>query len=338
MGKSVIPGEGLVNCRMRKPSAKRTCWVAFVGCLAGGVALNVAACRHAGAMTEFAAEGARTPSPEALDALGKVRVLLGGVNLPRPENRRRPEDVGLGAETIRIPFEDGGHVEAWVCPGDGEGRVLLFHAYGAARDSLLPVAAEWSGRGIGPVLVDFRGSGGSSGNTTTLGFREAEDVREVWRYARNRWPDERIYLYGTSMGGAAVLRAVAAGDLGPAGLVVEGVFDRMDTTIGNRFRAMGLPGDPLARLLLFWGGRLRDFEPRSHNPVDYARSVHAPTLVMRGAEDPRVRSAEARAVFDALAGPREYVEFPGAGHESLLEADPDRWRGALDRFVRANRP
>jgi hypothetical protein len=66
------------------------------------LAMNAIAWGHARAMTHFVRAGSRTAAPEKLDALGKVRVLLAGVTLARPENRRTPQDVGLEFEPRRF--------------------------------------------------------------------------------------------------------------------------------------------------------------------------------------------------------------------------------------------
>jgi uncharacterized protein len=84
-------------------------------------------------------------------------------------------------------------------------------------------------------------------------MREAEDVAAAFAYARESWPDQPIVLYGVSMGSAAILRAVAHEDVRPAGLILEGAFDRLLTTTRHRFHAVGAPASPAAELLLLWG-------------------------------------------------------------------------------------
>lgn len=43
------------------------------------------------------------------------------------------------------------------------------------KASMLPAAKAFHDLGYKVVLVDFRGSGGSTGEGTTVGYREAED-------------------------------------------------------------------------------------------------------------------------------------------------------------------
>jgi len=141
--------------------------------------------------------------------------------------------------------------------------------------------------------------------------------------------DGPLLLYGVSMGAAAILRAVAVEDVSADALVLEMPFDRMLGTVENRFERLGAPAFPGAQLLLYWGGRQQAFDPFTHNPIDYAARVDLPTLMMHGEEDRRVTLQEARSIYEALRGPKRFVAFPKAAHETLAASDPERWKSAV---------
>ncbi|MEZ4321134.1 MAG: alpha/beta fold hydrolase [Myxococcota bacterium] len=295
--------------------------------LLAALGLNGLAWMHVRAMTHFVEAGERTARPEELGLVDKARVLLFGVSLPRPRHSHDPGEHGWTYDTHRIPVDDG-HVEVWSVPPEGpvRGDVLLFHGYGGARDTMLPVAAHLREQGWATVLVDFRGSGGSSGNTVTLGHREARDVRAVADWARGRNPGRRQVLYGFSMGGAAVLKALADGTNADAA-VVEAVYDDLNTTIGHRFHRLGLPAFPGSELLLVWGSVDLGANAFAMRPVDWAAGTDVPLVVIAGAEDPRVWPAEAQAVADAAEAPFTLLE--GVGHELGAVAAPEAWAAAL---------
>jgi len=306
---------------------RRRRWVG-VALAAAFLALNLAAFLHAGAMTSFAGQGSRTPPPESLDALLWARTLLTGVTVPRPESGRTPADLGLAFETHHFAGSGGHMLEEWHITGADEHQplFLLFHGYAAGKADLLPSALKLHCRGCAVLMVDFYGSGGSSGSSTTIGYREGEDAAAACRYAGKRWPDRPIVLYGLSMGGAAVLRAVAVEGAAPAALVVESTFDTLINTVRSRFRAMNLPPSPLAELLVFWGGVRGGFNAFAHNPAGYAKCVHCPALVLCGGDDQRVSPDESRRLYNALAGPKRFSEYRRAGHQSLAAADEKQWR------------
>jgi alpha-beta hydrolase superfamily lysophospholipase len=297
-------------------------------------ALNVIAFNQAWAMTHFAAAGSRTASPESLSFLEKCRVGLVGVSLPKPVNATDPSQLGLRFEMLRFGGNSGSELEGWFIPhAQPKGLVLFVHGYGACKSSLLTEANAVHRLGYSVFLFDCHGSGGSDGRVTSIGVLEADDVADAFGVAEKRLRTSPLILFGQSMGSAAILRAIAVRGIEPAGVIVECPFDRLLSTAENRFRAMGLPPFPAARLLIFWGGVQLGFNGFRHNPVDYAREVRCPVLFLQGAKDPRVTLEQAQAVFDNLAWEKTFVVFPTAGHAALLAADSDLWTKSVSRFL-----
>lgn len=322
------PPTRLQRCRLW---VRRHPWrTAALVLLVGFVALNVVAYRHARAMLTFAERGVRPPSLHDMTLAQKLGVIVGGVTLPRPENGKTPADAGLAFRT-HVIAGDGVQLEAWeIVHPQPRGTVLLFHGYAGAKASLLREAAAFHELGYTAILVDFRGSGGSSERSTTIGYTEADDVAAVVRWANGRGP---LVLFGQSMGAAAVLRAIAVHDLNPDALILESVFDRLLSTVRNRFELFGLPAWPVAELMVFWGGVQCGFSGFAHNPVEYARHSACPALVLHGTDDRHTKLAEGEAVFAALAGRKALSKFAGVRHTSLFGAAPEVWRAAVREFL-----
>jgi pimeloyl-ACP methyl ester carboxylesterase len=302
--------------------------------VAGIVALNVLAYRHAYLMTHFVDADARTKAPERLSRLEKVLVLLKGISLPRPENSRDPSGLGLDFDVHRIAVDADVELEAWHIPSDpSKGMVLMFHGYAVAKDSLLSEAEAFHQFGYSVLLVDFRGSGGSNQDATSVGFHEAADVAAAVNYAREQLQAQRLVLFGQSMGAAAVLRAIAVRQVAADLVILEAVFDSMLNAARNRFRSMRVPSFPNAELLVFWGGRQVGFSGFAHNPSDYAEFVNCPVLMLHGTDDPRATLGQARTVYERLPGTKEFVAFDGVRHESYLTVAPGQWKAAVATFL-----
>jgi uncharacterized protein len=275
--------------------------------MVGSIALNLLAYRHAYAMMHFTAGKLRTNEPEKLTLGQKAKVLLCGVTIPRPQTSASPTDLGPATSSIRLDCTNGIKLGAWYCAGRSDKPlVILFHGYSSEKSGTLPEAKAFLQMGLSVLLVDFRGSGDSSESYTTVGFDEAEDVAAAARYARAHLPYREVVLYGQSMGGAAILRAVSSCGVRPDAIIVEAVFDKMLNTVRHRFEAMGVPSFPSAELLVFWGGRQAGFNGFAHNPVQYAASVTCPILFLHGATDARAHIEEARRVFAAVPAPKRF--------------------------------
>lgn len=297
--------------------------------------MNLLAWRHATRFVNFSTTEDRTPPPEKLGILRRLAVLVDGVSVPRPENRRTPKDVGLDYFTGSVKSRDGVRIEYWRISSPVSDRpvVLLFHGYGGSKEGLLGMAAEFANWGCDTWLVDFRGSGGSEGNRTTVGWSEACDVEVVFKEARRVLGERRIFLYGGSMGGAAVLRAASLGWVEPQGIIAESTFDRLHHTIGVRFKSMGVPAFPAAGLLTYWGGGEAGYDGFAHNPVSYAATLHCPLLLLHGDRDRRVTLDQTLALKAAAGDSARLIRFANAGHEGGQASAPAEWRAAVRDFI-----
>ena len=299
------------------------------------VSVNVLAFMQARAMTNFTESGERTGRPEQLGVIDRLTVLLSGVNIPRPANQQTPEDFKLSFEPLRFPNGDGVMLETWFLPGKNERLIVaLFHGYAASKSTLLTAAQAFHQLGYATLLVDFYGSGGSAGSGTTIGVKEADDVAAAVEYTRRKWPDRKIVLYGISMGGAAVLRAIASNGVKPDAVIIEATFDSLRNTGKNRFRAMGLPPSPFAELLLFWGSVQHGFNMFAHNPVDYARAVKQPALILHGETDARTTIDQARGIALAMGAHAQFVAYDRVPHMAIVEARREDWSRDVAAFLK----
>jgi alpha-beta hydrolase superfamily lysophospholipase len=313
-------------------------WVAFFTLFVIGILLvNGAAYLAARSMTHYVENAGRPHFHVPMTAWDKTRFFLGTLALPRPENHSTPSDRRLEYETLHFPGAHHLQIEAWRIPGkEGQPVVLLFPGYCGCKDSLLSYAREFHGLGYETWLVDFHGTGGSQGNTTTIGWEEADDVAAAGREAARLRPGAPQLYFGTSLGAAAVLRAEHLRTINAAGLILESPYDRLITTVGHRFSALGIPAFPLANLLVFWGGEQLGFNGFAMNPVDYARDVRCPTLLFEGEKDFRVGVPNSRAIAKALGSHGTFELVVGQGHAFYLNRVPDEWRQSVHTFLAAN--
>jgi hypothetical protein len=307
-------------------------WIKWTGLPVGGVfvALNGMAFMQAWSMMHYEPAAARTTWIRELSVWDKTRLLFQGPTVRRQSNTKTPGDHGMEFWIERFPGAHGISLEAWRVDGrDDLPVVLMFPGYGASKDTLLAAAREFHALGYPLCLVDFHGVGGSGGTSTTIGYDEAEDVAA----AATALKTPRYILFGTSMGAAAVLRAVHLGKVQPERLILEAPFDRLLTTVANRFELMKLPPAPLAHLLVFWGGVQQGFNGFAHNPIDYARSVRCPTLVMQGKNDRYVGEKVPSRFARALGEWGTIRVIPDAEHAFLVRAAPAVWKKTVADFL-----
>jgi uncharacterized protein len=150
---------------MRRPLVIRRLAVYALGAgLLAFLVLNVMAYFHVWSMLHFAGQRERTRPPERLGWAEKVKVILVGIELPRPANWRTPADVGLDFTSHRFSIADAMELEAWwIARPVPRGVVLLFHGYGATKSDRLDEAKAFHALGFSTLLVDHRGHGARPG-------------------------------------------------------------------------------------------------------------------------------------------------------------------------------
>ncbi len=251
-----------------------------------------------------------------------------GVQNPRP----------VHAKTPKVPFEtvmlqSNRIIECWyVKQLNAIGTIILFHGYAAEKSSLLDHAEIFRQLGYNTLLVDFMGSGNSEGNQTTIGFKEAMQVRTAFEFVQKQG-DQIIYLFGVSMGAVAIMKAMADDPLQINGIIIECPFGTMYQAVQARFRLMKLPSFPFASMIVFWGGVQNGFWAFGHNPVAYASKINCPTLLLYGAKDNRVSREETQTIFINLAGEKYLKTYQEAGHESYLLKYRDAWAEDVRQFL-----
>lgn len=291
--------------------------------------MNIVAIFHSYKFTHFIdSKIEKTKDPKKLTTGEKIKTLLFGVSNPRPENLTIPTS---DFETIKL--KSNKEIECWsIKTENAKGTVILFHGFGGNKSSMLDKAEIFLGLGYNTFLVDFMGSGGSEGNQTTIGFLEAEQVKTCFDYLTEKG-EQNIYIFGTSMGSVATMKAINDFEIKPKGIIIECPFGSMYKTVCARFKTMNAPTFPMAGLLVFWGGLQNGFWAFGHNPTEYAKKINCPTLLLYGAKDEKVSREEIDLIFNNLGGRRTLKIYQEAGHENYLTKYKNEWTQDIQEFM-----
>lgn len=285
---------------------------------------------HARKFTHFVETVENRPTSTNNTPAQVAKSLFLGVDMPRPENNDEP----------KVPFKEiwltneNGSISAWSMELDSasRGMVILSHGYGACKSKMLPVAMAFREMGYNTLVFDSTGSGDSEGNYCTIGYKEAKDLKTVYDHAKENHKED-IYTFGSSMGAALTLKAVAQEGIQPKGIILQCPFGSMEDAVKGRFKNMGIPFFGMGHLLVFWGGVQNGFNAFKYKPSDYAKEIDIPTLLIWGAKDQRVTKAETELIYENLAGRKEWVILENAGHSQLISSEPTKWKASVRSFM-----
>jgi alpha-beta hydrolase superfamily lysophospholipase len=241
-------------------------------------------------------------------------------------------------DSVTLETQKGIFIDAWYGKTDSasKGTVILFHGITASKGMVISEAADFRYQGYNVMMVDFRAHGNSGGNTTTMGIMESEEVKLTYDYIIQQG-EKNIFLWGTSMGAVAIIKALAGYQLQPSGIIIEMPFASMQSHLKARSRALGFPEQPFGFLVTCWISMERGVNGFKHQTASYAKKVNCPVLMQWGALDNYVQKKETDKVYDGIASSnKKLVVYDHAGHESLLQKDPLKWRMEVERFLETN--
>lgn len=235
--------------------------------------------------------------------------------------------------TIKLKTKNKLTLDAWLIKvPNARGTIVLFHGIGSEKSANLSQSNTFNQFGYSTLLVDFRAHGQSEGNTCTIGYREAEDVKLAYDYLKNNG-EKHIILYGISMGAATVTKAVADYNLTPDKIILEMPFASLPATVEGKMRMVGLPAEPIGGLLTFWGGTLNGFWAFNMKPKEFVKKFKCPVLLQWGRKDKGVTEAEINQLYKNIPTEKKLVIYENSGHENLCENEPDKWEETIADFL-----
>jgi uncharacterized protein len=188
--------------------------------------------------------------------------------------------------------------------------------------------------GYNTLLLDFRAHGNSEGNTCTIGNYETEDVKLAYEYIKTK-AEKNIVLWGISMGASTITKAIHDLHLQPQKVILEMPFGTIEDAVKGRLKIMGLPAQPFATLLTFWGGAEHGFWAFSMKPQEYVKKIHCPVLLQWGKNDPRVSRSEQDILFrNTASNDKKFVLYENTGHESICKSEPVKWNAEVSAFLK----
>lgn len=246
-----------------------------------------------------------------------------------------PPPGDLPCEVVKFHSGSGADIHGWfVEADDAHAAVLLLHASGGDRASMLRRARFLHRAGYAALSIDFRCHGESISDVRTYGSRESLDAISAVEWLRQRMPNTKIAIIGFSLGGAAAL--LAEDRLHADAIVAESVYSDLRKAIWNRveMRVGAVGADCLSPLLTMQVPVRMNLSLDSVSPSRSAARVPCPVLVVHGALDHHAHVAEGRAIFDACPSPKkEWWEVADAEHEDMCRHEGDIYERKILAFL-----
>ena len=216
-----------------------------------------------------------------------------------------------GLEEVEITADGGTRLRGWLVKAPTARAPLLIYFGGNAEEVswLVEEAPRLGGWSL--LLVNYRGYGRSEGRPGERALF-ADGLRLYdWARARSDVDPEHVAAMGRSLGGGVAVHLAAERPL--VGVVLVTPFDSLTAVAQHHY-----PWLPVRWLL--------------RHPFDAlgrAPTVRTPMLCLVAGRDRVIPPVHAARLYDAWAGAKRWVEFPGADHNGI-SAERGYWPAIAD--------
>jgi dipeptidyl aminopeptidase/acylaminoacyl peptidase len=233
-------------------------------------------------------------------------------------------------------------------PAKGLPMVLLVHGGPWSRDSWgYNSQAQWlANRGYAVLSVNYRGSSGFGKKFLHAGDREwagkmHDDLIDAvnWAIKEGYADPKKVAIFGGSYGGYAALVGVTfTPDVFACAVDVVG-----PSNLNTLLKSIPPYWAPMRKTFAIRvGDPEKDAEfLKSRSPLFKADQIKVPLLIAQGANDPRVKQAEAEQIVAAVKKahkPVEYMLFPDEGHGFARPENRLKFFAAAEQFLAKHLP
>ena len=233
-----------------------------------------------------------------------------------------PQSLGMASEDVTLVTADGVRLHGWFIPAApfraslkgktlvrgplaSQNLTILFcHGNAGNISNRVDKAAVLHRLGLSVFLFDYRGFGKSEGSPSEQGTYLDADAAYRYLTETRKIPADRIVIHGESIGnGVAIETAVRHPS---RALIVESAF----TSI------VGMGKTVLPHLPLEW------FVTYRYDNLAKLPKVGRPVLVMHSRDDEVIPFEMGRALFEAAAEPKRFLELKGTHNDGYLDSGP----------------
>ena len=226
----------------------------------------------------------------------------------------RTEPVAAGLPEVSeasLKTSDGQTLIAWYRPpaaDEDKPIILYFHGNGGSLRMRADRFRKLMANGSGLLAVSWRGYGGSTGTPNEAGLKI--DAQTAYAFAAERYPAERIVVFGELLG-TAIAIAIAA-EKPVAKLILDAPY-----TSAADIAASVYPFVPVRWLM-------KD----QFRAAEQIRQINVPVLMLHGEQDRVIPIAFAEKLYGSITAPKSFVRFARGGHVDL-DFTAHRMRSAI---------
>ena len=185
------------------------------------------------------------------------------------------------------------------------------------------------------LLIEQRGHGESTYNSTTLGMLEKYDCLYWTRYVVNRFGDDvKIILTGVSMGASTVLMAAEFKlPTNVVAIIADSPFSSPNDIILKVLKNKKLSSKFIIPFIMFGALVYGGFKYDKNGAVDAVKKTKIPILIIHGDADTFVPAYMSKEIYYNCSSKKELHIFNNADHCRSFLVDEKRYTDIVKKFI-----
>lgn len=278
--------------------------------------------------------------------------IIVGFSLTKPmrdEIEQKPEQYGLTYEEVEFnSLYDGTLLKGWWIPAQKDQQfiestdaVVFAHGYGDNRSleqiSVLKLAKRLANEGFNVLVFDFRASGESEGDYTSIGLYEKDDLLSAIQFTKEQKQAEQVHLIGWSMGSvAAILAGVESKDV--SSIIADSPFANLREYLETNLPYWSkLPSFPFTNIILGTLPVMLDIDVDKVSPVDSVKQLTDKRLLLiTSKSDPAIPYENSQRIYEAVPN-KDIVQFwltESGGHIESYLTNEKEYEEKVLQFLR----
>jgi fermentation-respiration switch protein FrsA (DUF1100 family) len=230
---------------------------------------------------------------------------------PSKEFINSPEVMTYSPRDVYFQSADGVKLHGWYFQAKKErGTILVCHGNVENLSTHVKLDLWLIDEGYNLFIFDYRGYGRSEGAPDVKGIQlDAEAALETLLFTLLREKNDRIIVFGKSLGGAVAVYTIANS---PNKNRVKALI--LDSAFSSYRR---IAREKIAESIIGWPFQypLSHLVNDDYSPVKYIKNVApVPVVIIQGNGDEIVPEQHGRLLYDAALPPKEFWELKTPGH------------------------
>ena len=213
--------------------------------------------------------------------------------------------------------------------------VMIVHGYNGDGVSMISAIKHMYKWKYNLLVPDLRGHGHSEGNYIGMGYDDARDIRHWIDFIIQQDKLANIFLYGVSMGGAAVLNV--SGQTLPhqvKGIIEDSGYSNALDIYKEHMPVKGIARDIALSMLDIVTNMKAGYKIKDVQPLKQVKKSCTPILFIHGSDDELVPINMVYSLYKATSASKELLIIQNAHHSEGSVIDTSTYYYTVHNFIK----